>query len=84
MPVKIQFDDLTADHIRQYDRIVTIAGYAKTEESRIAWDKPKLAPFVARCAESPVKTLAVRVDVLNDEAVRQLCERANYQLSNLI
>ncbi len=78
MTAEIRIEDLTAEHVRRYDRINAVT---VTEDDAVrAWEKPpKRAVLVApdgASHTSTFETLNVRIDSMRNEHVKELHDKA--------
>jgi hypothetical protein len=78
MTDEIRIEDLTAEHVRRYDRINAVT--VTDDDSVCAWEKPsKLAAFTAPDVGSRTprfETLNVRIDSMRKEHVLELHDKA--------
>jgi hypothetical protein len=77
MTDEVRIEDLTADHLRRYDRINAVT---VTDDHEVcAWENPRVAAFVSKDAASRTSTLGtlnVRIDSMREEHVKELHDKA--------
>jgi hypothetical protein len=76
MTDEIRIEDLTAEHVRRYDRINAVT--VSEDDAICAWENPRLA-FVSKDLASgtlALATLNVRIDSTREEHVKELHDKA--------